>query len=89
VQLHNQSSKVDELVQLDHALVKKMLCVCGKKLIPTKKAERGVLNNPHTSADVNSLKLEYDALLALCQTQIATLEREQVSEKSKNRGERQ
>jgi len=63
-QLHTQSSKVDALVQLDHAL-----------------AERGVMNNPHTSADVNSLKLEYDGLLSLCQTQISTLEREQAKNK--------
>jgi len=39
-------------------------------------AERGVLNNPHTAADVNSLKLEYDGLVALCHGQIDTLERE-------------
>jgi len=60
----SQSTRVDELVALDHAL-----------------AERGVLNNPHTAADVNSLKLEYDGLIALCHGQIETLEREQAKSK--------
>jgi len=62
--LVGQSTRVDELVALDHAL-----------------AERGVLNNPHTAADVNSLKLEYDGLVALCRGQIETLEREQAKSK--------
>jgi hypothetical protein len=44
-------------------------------------AERGVLNNPHTAADVNSLKIEYDGLIALCRGQIETIEREQAKSK--------
>jgi len=39
-------------------------------------AQRGVMNNPHSSADANSLKLEYDAVLELAGQQISTLEKE-------------
>jgi len=39
-------------------------------------ASRNVLSNQHTSADVDSLKLAYDGVVALCQQQIATIEKE-------------
>jgi len=35
-----------------------------------------VLSNPHTSADVDSLKLAYDGVVAVAQQQIATIEKE-------------
>jgi actinin alpha len=39
-------------------------------------AQRNVLSNPHTSADVDSLKLAYDGVVATAQQQIATIEKE-------------
>jgi hypothetical protein len=39
-------------------------------------AQRGVINNPHTTADATALKLEYDAVLGLAAQQISTLEKE-------------